>query len=111
MKLEVKLIRVRRTEESCIIRTNHVRVVWVYGLTWNCPLNSDNDNDINIEVQMAEAIATEGADHDDEETEDQDIAEIQIKGSIKTDEVKATHIFIWPLATILSTTICYQHVC
>ena len=30
----------------------------------------------------------------DEETEDQDIAEIQIKGSIKTDEVKATHIFI-----------------
>ena len=42
---------------------------------------------------MAEAIATEGADHDDEETEDQDIAEIQIKGSIKTDEVKATHIF------------------
>ena len=42
---------------------------------------------------MAEAIATEGADHDDEETEDQDIAEIQIKGSIKTDEVKATHFF------------------
>ena len=92
MKLEVKLIRVRWTEESCIIRANHVRVVWVYGSTWNCPLNSDNDNDINIEVQMAEAIATEGADHDDEETEDQDIAEIQIKGSIKTDEVKAAHI-------------------
>ena len=43
---------------------------------------------------MAEAIATEGADHDDEETEDPDIAEIQVKGSIKTDEVKATHIFI-----------------
>ena len=40
---------------------------------------------------MAEAIATEGVDHDDDETDEPDFAEIQIKGSLKTDEVKASH--------------------
>ena len=40
---------------------------------------------------MAEAIATEGGDVDAEETDEADLVAIEVKGSIKTDEVKANH--------------------
>ena len=60
---------------------------------WNSPSNPGTDNDINIEVQMAEAIATEGGDVDAEETDEADLVAIEVKGSIKTDEVKG-NIFL-----------------
>ena len=60
-------------------------------LNSGCPPNPDIDNDINIEVQMAEAIATEGADVGEEESDEADLVAIEVKGSIKTDEVKALH--------------------
>ena len=40
---------------------------------------------------MAEAIATEGADVGEEESDEADLVAIEVKGSIKTDEVKALH--------------------
>jgi len=42
---------------------------------------------------MAEAIATEGGDVDAEETDEADLVAIEVKGSIKTDEVKG-NIFL-----------------
>ena len=39
---------------------------------------------------MAEAIATEGGDVDAEETDEADLVAIEVKGSIKTDEVKGS---------------------
>ena len=40
---------------------------------------------------MAEAIATEGGDVDNEETDEADLVAIEVKGSLKTDEVKAPY--------------------
>ena len=40
---------------------------------------------------MAEAIATEGVDVGEEESDEADLVAIEVKGSIKTDEVKALH--------------------
>jgi len=60
-------------------------------LMWNGPPNPGTDNDINIEVQMAEAIAIEGGDVDNEETDEADLVAIEVKGSLKTDEVKAPY--------------------
>ena len=36
---------------------------------------------------MAEAIATEGGDVDNEDTDEADLVAIEVKGSLKTDEV------------------------